>query len=61
MRLKQILGGIAPESFSEAIRSALRSDFDPTPGRDRVRSETWQEKGRQLLALLEESGLRTPA
>lgn len=41
-------------SFAEAIRAALAEPFDPSPGRDRVRSATWTARAGDALRELAE-------
>ncbi len=40
------------EGFASAIRDSLRGPFDPAPGRDRVREQTWTAKADLALAEL---------
>ena len=46
-----------PERFAEAVRAALDEPHSAAPQRERVRLETWREKGRQALAELASRGL----
>jgi glycosyltransferase involved in cell wall biosynthesis len=43
--------------FIQAIRSALESTYDPAPGRQRVRTETWTAKSQSVQTLLQHRGV----
>ena len=46
-----------PDQFADRIRLALAAPPDATRLRARVREETWDAKGRELLAALERAGV----
>ncbi|MEQ9094678.1 MAG: glycosyltransferase [Phycisphaerales bacterium] len=49
--------GETAEEFARHVRHALENDFDPTPGRDRVRAQTWTAKADAVLEVLRDRGI----
>jgi glycosyltransferase involved in cell wall biosynthesis len=49
--------GKTAEGFARHIREALAEPFDPAPGRERVREQTWTAKADAVLAALRERGV----
>ncbi|OAB63388.1 hypothetical protein AY599_18785 [Leptolyngbya valderiana BDU 20041] len=49
--------GETAEEFARHVRYALENDFDPTPGRDRVRAQTWTAKADAVLEALRDRGI----
>lgn len=45
------------EQFAAHVRDALAGPFDPTPGRDRVREQTWTAKADAVLDALRERAI----
>ena len=45
------------EGFARHVREALASPCDPTPGRDRVREQTWTAKADAVVEALRERGI----
>lgn len=49
--------GDTAEQFAQHVRDALAESFDPAPGRDRVREQTWTAKADAVLEALREQGI----
>ena len=49
--------GDTAEAFAKHVREALAESFDPAPGRDRVREQTWTAKADAVLEALRERGI----
>lgn len=45
------------DEFARHIREALAEGFDPAPGRDRVREQTWAAKANAVLEAFRERGI----
>lgn len=50
--------GETAEQFAGQVRAALAETFDPNPGRDRVREQTWTAKADAVLDALGSQGVR---
>lgn len=49
--------GETAEQFAQHVREALAESFNPNPGRDRVREQTWTAKVDAVLDALREQGI----
>lgn len=49
--------GETAEEFARHVREALAGSFDPTPGRERVRAQTWTAKADAVLDALRDRGI----
>lgn len=49
--------GTTADEFATQVREALAESFDPEPGRDRVRAQTWTAKADAVLEALRDRGI----